>query len=498
MYRDEEGLVYYDAGMMEIDLREILNLFWRRKWFIVTLVFIALLLSYFITDRMPRIYETSTLIMIKESGVDSLFSGQFSLLGDSKNKSASYKALMESRMVLDKVIAELGLRDDKGELLPAKALREKHISISSTADTGLSTADTGLIRITVQYPDPVLARDIANKVVEVFTRENQRINNADLNSAIDFVNRQLATVQEELTKLEGELLQYKEESGLIMPSEYGATLLRRLTELESRKAEAELALREARILLNESRKYLAAEEESIVSSQTISRNPIVSANKERLIGLEIELAGLMGIYTEKHPRVQEVKEKIAEVEKVLADNVEEIISSRTETLNPIHRALKERIIQLETTVISTEARISALAEGIREQEEKLKELPARELDLVRLERETRIAENIYLILMERREELQIQEAMQTSDLVVIDPAIVNEVPVKPRKFFNMAIAVILAGMLAVFIIFLQEYLDTTVKEEKDIGRLTGLTVLGIIPDIKKKEYRQGYGVDQHG
>lgn len=497
MYRDEEGLVYYDAGMMELDLRELLNLFWRRKWFIVTLVFIALLLSYFITDRMPRIYETSTLIMIKESGVDSLFSGQFSLLGASKNKSASYKALMESRMVLDKVIAELGLRDDKGELLPAKALRE-HISISSTADTGLSTADTGLIRITVQYPEPVLARDIANKVVEVFTRENQRINNADLNSAIDFVNRQLATVQEELTKLEGELLQYKEESGLIMPSEYGATLLRRLTELESRKAEAELALREARIVLNESRKYLAEEEESIVSSQTISRNPIVSANKERLIGLEIELAGLMGIYTEKHPRVQEVKEKIAEVEKVLADNVEEIISSRTETLNPIHRALKERIIQLETTVISTEARISALAEGIREQEEKLKELPARELDLVRLERETRIAENIYLILMERREELQIQEAMQTSDLVVIDPAIVNEVPVKPRKFFNMAIAVILAGMLAVFIIFLQEYLDTTVKEEKDIGRLTGLTVLGIIPDIKKKEYRQGYGVDQHG
>ena len=490
MYRDEESLGYNDAGMMEIDLREILNLFWRRKWFIVTLVFIALLLSYFITDRMPRIYETSTLIMIKESGVDSLFSGQFFLLGDSKNKSASYKALIESRMVLDKVIAELGLRDDKGELLPAKALRE-HISISSTADTGL-------IRITVQYPEPVLARDIANKVVEVFTRENQRINNADLNSAIDFVNRQLATVQEELTKLEGELLQYKEESGLIMPSEYGATLLRRLTELESRKAEAELSLREARIVLNESRKYLAAEEESIVSSQTISRNPIVSANKERLIGLKIELAGLMGIYTEKHPRVQEVKEKIAEVEKVLADNVEEIISSRTETLNPIHRALKERIIQLETTVISTEARISALVEGIREQEEKLKELPARELDLVRLERETRIAENIYLILMERREELQIQEAMQTSDLVVIDPAIVNEVPVKPRKFFNMAIAVILAGMLAVFIIFLQEYLDTTVKEEKDIGRLTGLTVLGIIPDIKKKEYRQGYGVDQHG
>lgn len=486
MYSDEERY----ADLMEIDLRELLGLFWRRKWFIVTLVLLALLVSYFLTGKMTKIYETSTLVMIKEAGTDNLFSDQFSFIGGSKNKAATYKAMMESRMVLDKVIAELDLRNEKGELLLAKNLRDL-LSISSTADTDM-------MRITVQYPDPVLARDIANKVVEVFSKENQRINNSDLNSAIDFVNTQLATVQKELSILEDELLQYREESGVIMPSEYGAGLLRRLTELESRKIEADLTLQEARLALNESKKYLAAEEENIVSSRTVSQNPIISNNKERLIGLEVELAGLLGIYTDKHPRVQEVKEKIAEVEKVLAANVEEIISSRTETLNPLYTSLKERIIQLETTVISAEARSSALAGIIGEQEEKLKELPARELDLVRLERETRIAENIYLILMERREELQIQEAMQTSDLVVIDPAIVNEVPVKPRKFFNMAIAVILAGMLAVFIIFLQEYLDTTVKEEKDIGRLTGLTVLGIIPDIKKKEYRQGYGVDQHG
>ena len=212
----------------------------------------------------------------------------------------------------------------------------------------------------------------------------------------------------------------------------------------------------------------------------------------------MELAGLLGIYTEKHPRVQELKEKIAEVEKVLAGNVEEIISSRTETLNPIHQALKERIIQLETTLISAEARISALAAGIREQEERLKELPARELELIRLEREARVAENIYLVLMERREELRIQEAMQTSDLVVIDPAIVNEKPVKPQKVLNMAIAAVLAGMLAVFIIFLQEYLNTTVKEEKDIERLTGLTVLGVIPDYTRVDHGKVYGVDIDG
>ena len=205
MSRNEDILEHYDSDMMEINLRELLALFWRRKWFIVTFVLIALLAAYFISDRMTRIYETSTLVMIKEAGADRLFSEQFTLLGASKNKMGTYKAIMESRMVLDKVIAGLDLRDEEGELLAAKSLRER-ISISGAADTGLMT-------ITVQYPDPVLARDIANKLVEVFSRENQQINNADLQSAIDFVNSQLAAVQEQLTGLEEELLQYREESG---------------------------------------------------------------------------------------------------------------------------------------------------------------------------------------------------------------------------------------------------------------------------------------------
>lgn len=490
MNTDEEKIGRYEEEMMEIDLRELITLFWRKKWFIIILVFLAMVAAYLLSNQMTRIYETSTMIMVREEGgADSLFSNQFSLIGGQGNKVATYTAMMKSRLILNKVIEELELVDEEGELIKTKSLREK-ISISSTADTDLMT-------ITVQYSDPVLARDIANKLVEVFKEENQRINNSDLNSAITFISKQLAQVQEELAELEEELLKYKEENGIILPTEYGAGLLRRLTELETRRIEAELALEEARIALVESKKHFNQEEREILSSKTIASNPLISSNRQRLVELEVELAGLLEVYTEKHPQVLEIKEKINKVEKVLATNVEEIISSRTETLNPIYQGLKEKIIQLETAVISSEARIAGLTERIREQEKELGSLPAKELNLIRLERETKVAENIYLILMERREEVQIQEAMQNSDIVVIDPAIVSAVPVKPRTVFNMAIAAILAGMLAVFIIFLQNYFDNTVKEEKDIERLTGLTVLGVIPDMEKIDHNQGYGVDNN-
>ena len=86
MSRNEDILEHYDSDMMEINLRELLALFWRRKCFIVTCVLIELLAANFISDSMTRIYETSTLVMIKEAGADRLFSEQFTLFGASKNK----------------------------------------------------------------------------------------------------------------------------------------------------------------------------------------------------------------------------------------------------------------------------------------------------------------------------------------------------------------------------------------------------------------------------
>ena len=104
-----------------------------------------------------------------------------------------------------------------------------------------------------------------------------------------------------------------------------------------------------------------------------------------------------------------------------------------------------------------------------------------------------MAEEIYLLLRNRKEEINIQQAMQNSDIFVIDSPYLPENPIKPNLQLNLAISVVLSLMLAVFIIFLLEFFDNTIKNENDLEKISDLPVLGIIPDLNEIDHHKNYG-----
>lgn len=62
-------------------------------------------------------------------------------------------------------------------------------------------------------------------------------------------------------------------------------------------------------------------------------------------------------------------------------------------------------------------------------------------------------------------------------------------PVAPRPLLNIAIAIVLGGMVGVGVAFLLEYLDNTIKTEDDIEEKLGLPVLGTITTITEEDVR---------
>jgi len=54
-------------------------------------------------------------------------------------------------------------------------------------------------------------------------------------------------------------------------------------------------------------------------------------------------------------------------------------------------------------------------------------------------------------------------------------------------------------MLSVFIIFLLEFMDNTIKNENDLEKISDLPVLGIIPNLDEIDHHKNYGEeDQNG
>ncbi|WP_352418244.1 Wzz/FepE/Etk N-terminal domain-containing protein [Proteiniborus sp.] len=71
--------------------------------------------------------------------------------------------------------------------------------------------------------------------------------------------------------------------------------------------------------------------------------------------------------------------------------------------------------------------------------------------------------------------------MKIENVQVIDKAEVPINPVKPRPIFNMAIAGILGVIISVFLVFVLEYMDNTIKTPSDVERYLDLPVIGMIP-----------------
>ena len=90
-----------------------------------------------------------------------------------------------------------------------------------------------------------------------------------------------------------------------------------------------------------------------------------------------------------------------------------------------------------------------------------------------------ISNEIALVFME-----DVKRVMRVENIQVIDEAQVPTKPVSPKPVLNISIAGILGFMIGVFISFLKEYLDNTIKSYEDVEKYLELQVLGAIPKFK--------------
>ncbi|SFC10931.1 Capsular polysaccharide biosynthesis protein [Alkalibacterium subtropicum] len=89
---------------------------------------------------------------------------------------------------------------------------------------------------------------------------------------------------------------------------------------------------------------------------------------------------------------------------------------------------------------------------------------------------------------------KLNEIMNVDNITVISPAVPDTSPVSPNNTLNLAIGLVLGGMVGVGLAFLLEFLDNTVKDEDFIVEELGWTSLGIVskmnPDDLKADEHQ--------
>lgn len=447
---------------IEIDLRQLVEALFRRKWIIVGLCLVACVTAYFASNAMTPVYEATTTVLVntKGLGLDS------SLVSASQNSLQRLVEVLKSRSLALRVAQELG--HDWTYDSPAIDGFRSRISVQPVSASEL-------LRISVQHPDPEEAMRIANAIVNAFVTMSREMNSENVRAAREFIGEQLVRFEAELEKAEEELVTYRQHMSLLQPSTEAQALISSITSLQAMRVDAMVALEMAYQRLNVRREELAEETRSVTLGSIVASHPIITGIRTRLVNLEVELAAARERYTDAHPRIIELQ---AEIDQLHVELNREI--ARLEEADTQNR-LSQDDVNTRAEIMALTARIEAIDELIREREAQLNTVPEKELELTRLTRNKSVTESIYTMLRQRYEEMRISEAMEAADVSVLDPAIVPRRPIKPRTTFNVAVAGVLGVFVGVGLAFLLEFLDTTFKSAEEVESYLGLPILGRTP-----------------
>lgn len=173
--------------MEEIDLKEIIGVFWEKKVTIILLMAIFMVIGFIYSSFfvVPKYAASTTLVLAQSSSKEDGTITTNDITLNSKLIS-TYSGLLESSKVTRQVITNLGIDDSEASI-------KNNVSVS--AETG-----TDIIKITVKNTDPEKAADIANEMAVVFAEEVKRLYGMDNINTLDIAEPSEAPSNVNLTK----------------------------------------------------------------------------------------------------------------------------------------------------------------------------------------------------------------------------------------------------------------------------------------------------------
>nr|WP_133649443.1 polysaccharide biosynthesis tyrosine autokinase [Paraburkholderia flava] len=113
--------------------------------------------------------------------------------------------------------------------------------------------------------------------------------------------------------------------------------------------------------------------------------------------------------------------------------------------------------------------------------DRFRDLPATEVKAVQLQRDAKVAEDIYVLLLNRVQELSVQKAGTGGNVHIVDAALRPGAPIKPKKTLIVSAAAILGLIVGTGFVFLRRNMFKGIDDPEHIERTFHLPVYGLVP-----------------
>ncbi len=429
-----------------IDFTKLFHIMSARWKVIFTLLLICTLLALILAFILPKQYESTTLVQTRSTNkIDiSGAAAAMAALGLGGASAAvptmNYIGLMKSRTVIEPIIEAMNFtHDEKPDI---KKFAKKYLDIENTKGTNL-------IEVTAYGKTPEEAQMISQTVVDNFLRMQTDMNQETQSMLVKFLDKRIEESKQESDEAEQRLADFSRERKMYSPDEQVKAAIEQMTAFD--KALADIEVRKKSLQAE-----IAAAEEKLSEQKMkskmyqVSDNAIVQELRAQIVAKQVELVGLEQIYTEKHPSVKQAQKALQALQMSLNEEVAASVDSHSVTLNSTQADLLKRYTLATVNLAVAEVGAEKLEEQRAKKEAEVGQLPDEILEYARLSRDAHIKSEVYLNLVKQSEQTRIQEAMESMDIQIVDPANLpyEDKPVFPKKALFAAIGFVIGVLLS--------------------------------------------------
>jgi len=459
----------WDQAPREPHLLDYLMVLRKQQWLILFFFLTVVTIVTISTFRMQPVYEATARIEIDKENNNILpFQGTetYDLYMDMQSYIETQSKILQSETLALQTIRSIGLAENrefgggKTSALPQSVANQKRPP-SLGAFMGRITVrrvpDSRLLDVKFEANDPLLAARVVNAHIENFVEQNLRSRYEATTAASKFLASQLNELKIKVEKAEDARIAYERQNQIWTIDEKQNITTQKLSDInkELTSAQSDRVSKEAI--------YQLIRTGNVESVPAFRDNPLLGELLRKQAELRGLLAEALSQYGPNFPKVQRLQAQLKDTEDLIGREKINIVNR----IEADYRAARQRELLLTQELDKQKAESNSMAE--------------RFVQYNILKREAEANKQLYEGLLQKLKEAGISAGLRSSNIRIVDPAMIPSAPSRPQKARNIVLAALVGLVGGVGLALLREYMDNTVKNPDDIEHLTRLPSLAVVP-----------------
>jgi len=341
---------------------------------------------------------------------------------------------------------------------------------------------TNIIQVDYSSSDPAQAAAVLHSLAHAYLERQQRVRRPS--GEYEFFDQQVTQSRRGLLDAEFRLMDFSSDQGVVSAAQERDMALQKLSDAEANDRQTQVTIAETRQRIRGLESKLKSLPERTLTVIRNSDNPQLTGKmKSKLLELQLKRTELLTKFQPSYRLVQEIDQQIAETRASILGEEHSPLRDETTNQEPNHEWAKSELIKAQVELGTLEAHGQAVRIQVTGYREVAQRLGGNALRQGELLAELKVAEEKYLLYVNKREEARIENALDQGGILNVTIAEEPRVPALPARagwMFGL-IGVMLGSTLSTGLAFTADYLTPGFRTPDEVVAYLGVPVLASLP-----------------